>query len=66
MNFNFETFPTLKTDRIILREISFEDAKVILELRSNEEINKFVATKRMQNLAEADTFIALCHEIFTK
>ncbi len=64
MDFNFTTFPVLKTERLTLRQSNENDAEVILELRSSEEINKFVATKRMQNLDEAKEFIKGCLKDF--
>jgi ribosomal-protein-alanine N-acetyltransferase len=62
--FNFSSFPELKTDRLFLRQLTLEDSDVILKLRSSEEINKFVATKRMQNLDEAVDFINVCNNLF--
>ncbi|MDA9349406.1 GNAT family N-acetyltransferase [Polaribacter sp.] len=66
MVFNCETFPILKTQRLTLRKLKLDDAAVILALRSSEEINKFVATKRMQNLEEAKDFIQTCNALFQK
>jgi ribosomal-protein-alanine N-acetyltransferase len=64
--FAFKNFPILKTERLLLREVSFEDTQVIFELRSSEEINKFVATKRVQNLEEVKSFITKCKTNFNK
>jgi len=66
MKFNFNTFPTLSTERVTLRDATLRDAAVIFELRSSEEINKFVATKRIQNSEEAKEFILTCHELYQK
>ncbi|MDA9339565.1 GNAT family N-acetyltransferase [Polaribacter sp.] len=66
MVFNCDTFPVLKTQRLILRKTTLEDAETILALRSSEEINKFVATKRMQNLEEAKDFIQTCNALYQK
>ena len=62
--FNFTTFPVLKTERLILRELSFNDVDVIFDLRSSEEINKFVGTKRVQNSQEALDFIIKCNDLY--
>lgn len=64
MIFNFTSFPTLKTERLLLREASFNDIKTVFELRSNKEINKFVGTKRVENIEEATNFIALCDNLY--
>ena len=66
MAFNFETFPVLKTHRVTLRALNLEDAETLLALRSSEEINKFVITKRMQNLVEAKDFIQTCNALYKK
>ncbi|KGL63041.1 GNAT family N-acetyltransferase [Polaribacter sp. Hel1_85] len=64
MNFNFTLFPVLKTERLILRQANFDDVEVIFELRSSEEINKFVHTKRVKNHEEAKDFVMLCNELY--
>ncbi len=66
MNFNFAEYPVLKTERLILRKATDLDVAVVLELRSSEEINKFVATKRIQNLEEASAFIASCNSLYNQ
>ncbi|WP_298778537.1 GNAT family N-acetyltransferase [uncultured Polaribacter sp.] len=64
MSFNFTKFPVLKTERLILREITFNDVDVIFNLRSSKEINKFIGTKRVQNNKEAKDFIIKCDELY--
>lgn len=66
MAFNFETFPVLQTPRVTLRALKLDDAEPLLALRSSEEINKFVITKRMQNLEEAKDFIQTCNALYKK
>ena len=66
MAFNLETFPVLQTPRITLRALKIDDAEPLLALRSSEEINKFVITKRMQNLEEAKDFIQTCNALYKK
>lgn len=60
----FNSFPNLKTERLLLRVSSFKDIKTIFELRSNKEINKFVGTKRVENLNETKDFVAQCNQLF--
>ncbi|TMM28619.1 GNAT family N-acetyltransferase [Polaribacter aestuariivivens] len=64
MKFNFKTFPTLKTERLLIRQASFNDIKVVFDLRSCEETNKFVATKKVQNFDEAKDFIVICDKLY--
>lgn len=64
MGFLFNPFPKLKTERLLLREASFNDIKTVFELRSNKEINKFVGTKRVESLNEAKDFIIICDALY--
>ena len=66
MVFNYDTFPVLKTQRLTLRKLTLGDANTIFALRSSEEINKFVATKRMQSIEEAKDFIQICNALYLK
>ena len=67
MSFNFTSFPELKAERLVLKKANIEDKtdiKGVFDLRSSEEINKFVATKRVQKIEEAKDFITICSELF--
>ncbi|QOD60828.1 GNAT family N-acetyltransferase [Polaribacter haliotis] len=64
MKFNFTIFPELKTERLLLRKANFNDTKAVFDLRSCEEINKFVATKRVKNIEEAKDFINICDKLY--
>ncbi len=57
----FKPFPALKTERIILRKIELTDADVILFLRSDEVVNKYIErpeSRKTKNIADAKRFIA--------
>ena len=58
--FSFSTFPELTTDRLILRQLTFNDIKPIFRLRSNKEINEFITRERPKNLNGAEAFIDSC------
>ncbi|WP_299016618.1 GNAT family N-acetyltransferase [uncultured Polaribacter sp.] len=67
MSFNFNFFPEIKTDRLLLTNADINDnnhVKEVFKLRSSEEINKFIETKRVENLAEAKTFIMNCDQLY--
>ncbi len=49
----FDTFPIIKTSRLILREIRLEDAKRIFDMRSNGRVNTFIARPNMQKQEDA-------------
>ncbi len=51
----FTPFPELKTERLLLRQILETDSKVILYLRSDKDINKFIQRPpERQTNTEAD------------
>ena len=49
--------PTLTTERLVLRSLSFDDASAILQLRSNESVNKYLDRPKAINLEDAKAFI---------
>ena len=56
----FKPFPEIKTERLILRKIEASDCDVILFLRSDKTVNKFIerpASKTTKNKADALKFI---------
>lgn len=57
MNFNFQPFPVLETERLTLRELNLNDAKSIFGLRTNKDVNEFIDRKVPNNLSEARAFI---------
>ncbi|MDX6746344.1 GNAT family N-acetyltransferase [Polaribacter sp. PL03] len=63
--FSFSTFPELATDRLNLRQLTFDDVKPIFRLRSNKEINELITRETPKNLSEAEAFIDTCLKEFT-
>lgn len=62
--FSFSHFPDLKTERLILRQLTFDDKKAIFRLRSNKEVNKLISRETPKNLNEAEAFIQTCQDEF--
>ncbi|MEE9407868.1 MAG: GNAT family N-acetyltransferase [Polaribacter sp.] len=58
--FSFSTFPELSTERLTLRQLTFDDVKPIFRLRSNKEINELITRETPKNLNEAEAFIDTC------
>lgn len=58
--FSFTAFPELTTERLILRQLTFDDVKPIFRLRSNKEINELITRETPKNLNEAEAFIDRC------
>ncbi|MBE7653102.1 GNAT family N-acetyltransferase [Tenacibaculum finnmarkense genomovar finnmarkense] len=62
---NYPTiFPKLSTERLTLRQVSFNDKRAIFKLRSNKEINKLITRETPKNLNDADAFIQACLDNF--
>lgn len=51
--FDFSTFPTLSTPRLILRELTPEDAADVFSFGSDAEVQKYDSDPAMQQAAEA-------------
>lgn len=58
----FEEFPVLETDRLILRAIGPEDVDAMLRLRSNPEVMRYIARPLLRSRKEADDLVQ--HYIF--
>ncbi|RLD80474.1 MAG: N-acetyltransferase [Bacteroidetes bacterium] len=54
----FTPFPTLKTERLVFRQLEEADNKEIFFLRSDDEVNKYIDRLRPKNLDEASEFIS--------
>ena len=56
---NLLPFPTLKTERLIMREIVMEDAYDFFIIRSNKEIMSAIDREPIKTIEEIKTFIEL-------
>lgn len=56
---NFLPFPELKTERLLLRQVTISDADVILALRSNDEVMKYIPRPYLKNKEDALELIAM-------
>jgi ribosomal-protein-alanine N-acetyltransferase len=56
-NYNFNPFPEIRTERLLLRKLSVDDALFISELRSNNEVNKYIERAKSCTHEEALHFI---------
>jgi [ribosomal protein S5]-alanine N-acetyltransferase len=54
---NFNPFPELSTERLLLRRITMEDAPEIFFLRSDQTILQFLSKEPAANIKEAEDFI---------
>ena len=54
---NFDPFPVLETERLILRKISIDDAKDVFLLRTNEEAMKYINKPKLLSIDDAKEII---------
>lgn len=59
---NFNPFPIIKTERLLLRKLDVSDWNVISYLRSDVIVNKFVRRPKAENKTEAIKFIDKINE----
>lgn len=57
MTLNFSPFPQLVTDRLILKQLSLNDAEEVFILRSDETVNKYLDRPRATTIEDAKAFI---------
>jgi ribosomal-protein-alanine N-acetyltransferase len=57
--FNFNPFPVLETNRIVLRRLTKKDAPNFLRLRNDDAIMEFINRPRQKDIAEIENFIEL-------
>jgi ribosomal-protein-alanine N-acetyltransferase len=54
----FTPFPELKTERLLLRKLTANDASEMFFLRSNEDVLRFLGREPAQSVAEVEEFIS--------
>jgi len=63
---NFDPFPTLNTERLVLRELEAADVNEIFFLRSDADVLKYLDKEPAQSVDEANKFIESIKENTTK
>jgi len=54
---NFTSFPTLITERLLLRQLKTDDAEDIRIIRSHPEVNRYIERPKTTTLADSLAFI---------
>ena len=54
---NFDPFPVLETERLILRKISMNDAEDMFHLRTNEDAMKYINKPKLTSIDDAKEII---------
>ncbi len=63
LSLNFTPFPVLSTKRLILRQVTGEDANEIFFLRSDVRVLQFLAKDPAKSIEEASLFIKKINEL---
>ncbi|MCX2576290.1 GNAT family N-acetyltransferase [Pedobacter sandarakinus] len=64
LTLNFTKFPSLETQRLILREHKLTDAETLFAMRTNETVMKYIDRERPKDLMEIKTFISILNDGF--
>ena len=59
---NFNPFPELATERLILRRITADDTNEIFRLRSDERVMKYIDKERAASIKDAEIFFNLIND----
>ena len=62
----FDTFPVLKSARLILREIDASDGLAIYQMRSNGRVNQFIPRPTMQTERQGEELALKTKDAFTQ
>ena len=54
---NFSPFPELKTERLLLRRLTADDAQDMFVLRSNEDVMRYLGREPAQSIKQVEEFI---------
>lgn len=64
LQLHFKSFPTIETERLILRAHTLGDAKALFALRTNEEVMRYIDRENPKDIQETEAKISLVHEGF--
>ena len=63
LNLNFTPFPTITTQRLVLRQFQDDDVHELFALRTDERVNRFLDRPRPESLNDVRGFIAKVNQI---
>ncbi len=62
----FTPFPEIRTARLLLRRIVQQDVAMILEMRSDEQVMKYIDKERASTMEDAQKFFTMIEESLEK
>jgi len=63
LNLNFAPFPTITTQRLVLRQLQYDDVHELFALRTDECVNRFLNRPRPKSLNDVLEFIAMVNQV---
>ena len=57
LELNYTPFPELKTERLLLRRLTTDDARDMFALRSNPDVMRYLGREPAQSIKEVENFI---------
>jgi len=63
LNLNFTPFPTITTQRLVLRQLRDDDVHELFALRTDERVNRFLDRPRPASLNDVREFIAKINQM---
>ena len=66
ISLNFNPFPLLETERLLLRKITVDDKHEMFALRSDKQIMQYIARPLMKTIEETVEFIKSINENIEK
>ena len=66
LHLNFDPFPVLTTDRLVLRQMTDDDTDEIFYMRSDEQVMRLIARPRAKTKDDARAFIKIVNENVAK
>ncbi|BAU53049.1 GNAT family N-acetyltransferase [Mucilaginibacter gotjawali] len=63
LNLNFTPFPTITTQRLVLRQLQDDDVHELFALRTNELVNRFLYRPVPRSLNDVREFITIVNQI---
>ena len=59
-------FPVLETERLLLREITHDDAEGIFACFSNDDVIRFYGQEKVENIKQAEQFVEFFSKSYTE
>ena len=63
LNLNFTPFPTITTQRLVLRQLQDDDVHELFALRTDERVNRFLDRPPPESLNDVREFIAKINQV---